>query len=156
MAPTGMYRATLKEWKAKNRQTISLAQRNLERLNNQGSDYANEHRALLSILERVRAIYAAAPDDLPTMAVCIVCMDEEITRLRKLAQASLDARDKEARAAMSLENAQANFHRFDAEERAHAKAMIEASEADRALREALRTHNAALTGAHSEEPTERR
>lgn len=62
--------------------------------------------------------------------------------LRGLAQAGLDARDKEAKAAMSLENAQANFHRFDAEERAHEQAMIEASEADRALREALKTPNA--------------
>ena len=61
--------------------------------------------------------------------------------LRVLAQASLDARDKEAKAAMSLENAQANFHRFDAEECAHEQAMIEASEADRALREALATPN---------------
>ena len=73
--------------------------------------------------------------------VCIVCMDKEITRLRRLAQASLDARDKEAKAAMALENAQANFHRFDVEERVHEKAMIEASEADRALREALTPPN---------------
>ena len=35
--------------------------------------------------------------------VCIVCMDEELTRLRKLAQASLDARDKEADAALRAE-----------------------------------------------------
>ena len=72
--------------------------------------------------------------------------EEELATLRVLAQASLDARDKEARAAMSLENAQTNFHRFDAEERAHEKAMIEASEADRALREALATPNAEVTG----------
>ena len=65
-----------------------------------------------------------------------------LATLRKLAQAVLDARNKEARTAMSLENAQANFHRFDAEERAHEKAMIEASEADRALRDALATPNA--------------
>jgi hypothetical protein len=64
-----------------------------------------------------------------------------LATLRKLAQAVLDARNKEARTAMSLENAQANFHRFDAEERAHEKAMIEASEADRALRDALATPN---------------
>lgn len=77
--------------------------------------------------------------------VCIVCMDEEITMLRNLAQASLDARDKEAKAATSLENAQTNFHRFDAEERAHEKAMIEASKADRALREALgKKHNCSV------------
>jgi len=64
-----------------------------------------------------------------------------LATLRKLAQAVLDARNKEARTAMSLENAQANFHRFDAEERAHEKAMIEAGEADRRLREALATPN---------------
>ena len=69
-----------------------------------------------------------------------------LATLRKLAQAVLDARNKEARTAMSLENAQANFHRFDAEERAHEKAMIEASEADRALRDALATPNAKVTG----------
>ncbi len=73
--------------------------------------------------------------------------------LRRLAKASLDARDREARASMSLENAQANFHRFDAEERAHEKAMIEASEADRALRAALTTPNAIAKGpAHSDGP----
>lgn len=65
-----------------------------------------------------------------------------LATLRKLAQASLDARDSEARAARSLENAQANFHLFDAEERALEKAMIEASEADRALRDALASPNA--------------
>lgn len=69
-------------------------------------------------------------------------LEFELHTLRILAQASLDARDKEVKAAMSLENAQANFHRFDAEERAHEKAMIEASEADRRLREALATPNA--------------
>ena len=69
-----------------------------------------------------------------------------LATLRKLAQAVLDARNKEARTAMSLENAQANFHRFDAEERAHEKAMIEASEADRALRDALATPNVEVTG----------
>jgi len=75
--------------------------------------------------------------------------EAELATLRKLAQAVLDARDKEARAVMSLENAQANFHRFDAEERAHEKAMIEASEADRALREALATPNAEHQGPRS-------
>ena len=69
-----------------------------------------------------------------------------LATLRKLAQAVLDARNKEARTAMSLENAQANFHRFDAEERAHEKAMIEASEADRALRDALATPNVEFSG----------
>lgn len=67
--------------------------------------------------------------------------EARLATLRKLAQAVLDARNKEARAVMSLENAQANFHRFDAEERAHERAMIEASEADRALRDALATPN---------------
>lgn len=72
--------------------------------------------------------------------VCIVCMGEEIVRLRKLAKASLDARSKEAKAEMSLENAQANFHRFDVEERAYEKAMVEAREADRLLREEIGNH----------------
>lgn len=73
-------------------------------------------------------------------------VESKLTTLRTLAQASLDARDKETKAAMSLENAQTNFHRFDAEERAHEKAMIEASEADRALREALTTPNDNVSG----------
>lgn len=68
--------------------------------------------------------------------------EAELATLRKLAQAVLDARDKEARAVMSLENAQANFHRFDAEERVHEKAMVEASKAEKALRDALATPNA--------------
>lgn len=83
------------------------------------------------------------------LRTCEKMMRSELDRLvarvellRTLAQASLDARDKEAKAALSLENAQTNFHRFDAEERAHEQAMIEASEADRALREALTTPNA--------------
>lgn len=69
--------------------------------------------------------------------VCIVCMDEELTRLRKLAQASLDARDKEAKAFLSVENAQANYDQFDKEWNAYEKAMLEAGQADAALREAL-------------------
>ena len=69
--------------------------------------------------------------------VCIVCMANEVVMLRRLAQASLDAGDKEARAAMSLANAQANFSSFGEEDRAHRKAMIEAIKANRALRDAL-------------------
>lgn len=82
-----------------------------------------------------------------TMRKHLAAIAKERDTLRKLAQASLDARDKEARAAMSLENAKANFHRHDAEERAYEKAMIEASIADKALRDALMTPNAGVTGA---------
>ena len=74
--------------------------------------------------------------------VCIVCMDEEITRLRKLAQASLDARNKEARTAMSLDVAIENYSDYASEMQAHEKALVEASEADRALRDALTMPNA--------------
>lgn len=64
-----------------------------------------------------------------------------LAKLRKLAQAVLDARNKEARAAMTLENAANNYTRHGAEQRAYEQAMIEASEADKALREALATPN---------------
>lgn len=69
-----------------------------------------------------------------------------LARLSRLAQASLDARDKEARAAMALENAETNFHRHDIEAVAYADALTLAIEADAALREALKTPNANVTG----------
>lgn len=61
--------------------------------------------------------------------------------LRTLAKAVLDTRSAEAKAAMAAENAQANFHRYEAEYRAHEKAMVAASEAEMALRDALATPN---------------
>lgn len=69
--------------------------------------------------------------------VCIVCMKEELARLRRLAQASLDARDKEAKASMSYECAKDNYTDFRKEEKAYGRAMLEASKADAALRAAL-------------------
>jgi len=69
--------------------------------------------------------------------VCIICMAEEINRLKALALASLKARDAEARAAMTLENAEKNFHRHDQEARAYERAMLAASAADKALRDAV-------------------
>ena len=64
-------------------------------------------------------------------------------RLRTLAKAVLDTREAEAKTAMTMENAQANFHRGHAEacERAHLDALVAASEAEKALREALATPN---------------
>lgn len=63
--------------------------------------------------------------------------------LRRLAQAVLDTRNAEAKAAMTMENAQANFHRGHADvcERAHLDALVAASEAEKALHEALTTPN---------------
>lgn len=69
-----------------------------------------------------------------------------LATLRKLSQAVLDARDKEARAVMSLENAANNYTRHGAELRAHEQAMVEASAADQALRNALETNNVKVTG----------
>lgn len=89
--------------------------------------------------EEHRNIKTSAP-------VCIICLVEEIARLRKLAKACLDARDKEAKAAMSFENAQMNFSSFDAEDRAHDTAMNEASKADSALRKALEMPNDRVEG----------
>ena len=73
--------------------------------------------------------------------VCIVCMDEELTRLRKLAQASLDAREKEAKAAMSYECAKDNYTDFCKEVAEYEKAMLAANRADAALRAELATPN---------------
>lgn len=69
-------------------------------------------------------------------------------RLRTLAKAVLDTRDAEAKTAMTMENAQANFRRGHAEacERAHLDALVAASEAEKALRDALATPNAELRG----------
>ena len=78
--------------------------------------------------------------------VCIVCMDEELTRLRKLAQASLDARDKEAKAAMSYECAKDNYTDCCKEATDYERAMLAASRADAALRAELTTPNAELRG----------
>lgn len=69
--------------------------------------------------------------------VCVLCMAEEIERLRTLATAHLDARDKEAQAKMSFDNAEENFSNSDPERRAYEKAMVAASAADQALRNAL-------------------
>lgn len=73
---------------------------------------------------------------------------DEIERLRTLAKAVLDTRDAEAKAAMTMENAQANFCRGHAEacERAHLNAMVAASEAEKALHDALATHNVKVRG----------
>ena len=68
-----------------------------------------------------------------------------LATLRRLAQAVLDARDKEARAAMTLETATNNYTRHGAELRVYEQAMIEASEADRALREVLTTPSAEVS-----------
>jgi hypothetical protein len=65
----------------------------------------------------------------------------ENDRLRFLVKLNLDAREKEAAAAISLENAQENFHRFYIELHAYEQAAIEASKADSALREALAARN---------------
>lgn len=74
----------------------------------------------------------------------------EVARLKTvatLAAASLAARDKEARAARTFENAQENFSKSGAEERAYSLAMAEASEADKALRDAPVAPDAKSTGA---------
>ena len=65
----------------------------------------------------------------------------ENRRLRELAKASLDARDKEAKASMAVDVALANFTDYRGEVAAHEKARIEASAADSALREAIMGSN---------------
>lgn len=74
--------------------------------------------------------------------VCIICMAEEVERLRVLAQAHIDARDKEAKTKMSFDNAEENYSNSDPEAREYEKAMVAASAADKALRDEL-TPNAA-------------
>jgi hypothetical protein len=84
-----------------------------------------------------RTIEAARQEEMRKRDVAEAALAE----LRTLAAASLAARDKEARALMTLENAEANYSSHGAEMRAHELAMIEASAADAALRKALMLPN---------------
>lgn len=63
--------------------------------------------------------------------------EEELARLKQLAKASLDARNAEAKAFMSWENARNNFSQDDTEARNYERKALEASRADAALREAI-------------------
>jgi hypothetical protein len=58
-------------------------------------------------------------------------------KLSKLAKAVLDTHEAEAKAAAAFENAQTNYDNCDPEEAAYEAAMIAASTAEKALREAL-------------------
>lgn len=62
---------------------------------------------------------------------------DEIDRLRRLAGAALAARNAEARAALAYENARNNFSQDTHEQKQYERAMVAASEADKALRNAL-------------------
>lgn len=84
-----------------------------------------------------RTIEAARQEEMRRRDVA----EAALANLRKLARAVLDARDKEARTLMTLENAKNNYTRHGAELRAHEQAMIEASAADQALRDALEPPN---------------
>lgn len=90
------------------------------------------------------------PNDMARDALCQAVGDlrVEIIRrghveavLRRLAQAVLDTRNAEARAVMTMENAQANYQSWDTEAHEHALAAAAASKAENALREALATPN---------------
>lgn len=59
------------------------------------------------------------------------------TELKRLAKASLDAREEEARALMSLDNAKSNFSQDDWEVKNYERKVLAAVAADKALREAL-------------------
>lgn len=67
----------------------------------------------------------------------LLCAGEELARLKQLARASLNAREKEAKALLSMENARNNFSQDDWESRNYERAVTDASEADAALREAV-------------------
>lgn len=77
--------------------------------------------------------------------VCIVCMGQEIERLRQLGQAVLDTRNAEARALMTLENAQENYSDHGRELDAYMLAAAAASEAEHALAVELTPPNASYT-----------
>ena len=68
-------------------------------------------------------------------------------RLRALAKAVLDTRNAEAKAAMSYECAKDNYSNCCLEAAKHEKAMVAASKAEEALRDALETPNVEVTGA---------
>ena len=86
--------------------------------------------------------------DIDRRELADLCADyDQLQEVARLAQASLDARNSEARAQMAFENAGANFHDMQPEAKAYSKAMVLASMADTALREALaKVHNASVTG----------
>lgn len=67
--------------------------------------------------------------------------EAENAKLRTLAKDVLDTRNAEAKAAMTWENAQANYQSCNTEAYEHELAMVAASEAEKALRDALATPN---------------
>ena len=54
---TGLYRESIKARLTKARADVEKCRKSLAGLTNTNSEYAQEHRALLTILERVRGIY---------------------------------------------------------------------------------------------------
>jgi hypothetical protein len=65
----------------------------------------------------------------------------ELHTLRILAQASLDAREAEAKANLTWDNALNNYSQSTKEARAAERAMLAANAADKALRDALKPPN---------------
>lgn len=61
---TGLYERSLIERRRIARADVNRCKKNLESLREPASNYAEEHRALLEMLEQVCAIYDNAPDGL--------------------------------------------------------------------------------------------
>lgn len=64
MTFTGLYKQSLKERRKQAQADVKKVADSLAALANHDSAYAQEHRALLELLERVAAIYVNAPAEL--------------------------------------------------------------------------------------------
>ena len=84
----------------------------------------------------------------PCQSLCDVpcTTNSEMKRLRKLAQAVLDTRSEEAKACLTMQNAEENFSDAKPEIAKYERAMLAASKAEKELRAALETPNVELTG----------
>ena len=58
---TGLYRVSIATRAKTARADVNRARKSLDSLKNQCSPYANEHRALLTVLTAVAEIYESAP-----------------------------------------------------------------------------------------------
>ena len=61
---TGLYRESIKAQLIKARADVEKCRNSLNGLTNTNSEYAQEHRALLTILERVQGIYEESVHEL--------------------------------------------------------------------------------------------
>ena len=61
---TGLYKESIKVRKAKARADLNKVRHSLSTLVHKKTEYADEHRALIAIFEKVLAVYESAPEEL--------------------------------------------------------------------------------------------